>query len=574
MGHLGATIILIHILFWTVCSGLPKCKRDEYACANRRCVSSVFLCDKVDDCGDGSDEVSCKQDRPYLMVPRAPTPSPQAPCGPSEFSCGDGECIPHAFRCDHSEDCADRSDEQDCDKNECEENNGGCSHLCLDQPMGVLCDCPPGMMLVGDTQCEEIDECLSNDVCSQICIRVNGTLSCDCHKGYIMGPHTGQCTVIGDKAVIAFSSLTGLRSVDTLGEEYRQVTASSTTPGPVAMLVANRTIYWASSEQGTIYRTSLEGNAHESVLLLRSQGTILGLAVDWIHHLLYWTNTNTHSVNVATLDGSQRRLLVEGLSKPTGVAVEPLEGLLFWADAGTTPRIERASLDGRGRTTLVTSVLQSPVAIAVDLPRKLLYWADAGRHSLSRVNFDGRQRKTVLESNGYLDRPFGLAVFEGHVFWSDQASGTVNRASKHDGSSTLVLLGQTSSPGGLAVVHPVLQPHGEAACGFLEKVCPSGCVLEFFSEKAMPGYTCLSPTDPPKISSYQPPLKSDLSEASFAWIVSLIVLLSLLLVWLLWWWSSSTQRSPSLHADDFLGESRDPLMPAAPLNGHLLNETA
>ncbi|XP_012694849.1 low-density lipoprotein receptor-like [Clupea harengus] len=615
MGHLGATIVLIHILFWTICSGkrpctgfictdgrcialssmcdghadcsdgsdelpvtcgLPKCKRDEYACANRRCVSSVFLCDKMDDCGDGSDEASCEPDRARPTIPSAP--SPHAFCAPSEFRCGDGECITHAFRCDHSEDCTDGSDEQDCDKNECLENNGGCSHLCVDQPMGVLCDCPPGWMLLGDTQCEEIDECLSNDVCSQICVHANGTLTCECHKGYVKGPRMEECTAIGDRAVIAFTSSTGLRSVDTSGQEYRQVTASSTTPSPVAALVANRTLYWAGSEQGTIYRTSLEGNAHKSVLLLRSHGTILGLAVDWIHHLLYWTNTNTHSVNVASLDGSQRRLLVGGLSKPTGVAVEPLEGLLFWADAGTTPRIERASLDGRGRTTLVTSALQSPVAIAVDLPRKLLYWADAGRRSVSRISFNGQQRKTVLESNGYLDRPFGLAVFEGHVFWSDQASGALCRASKHNGSSALVLLGQVASPGGLAVVHPVLQPHGQAVCGFPGRVCPSGCMPELFSETALPRFTCLTPTEHPGSLSYHPRLTSDLSEASFTWIVSLIVLLSLLLVGLLlWWWrvELSSTCGPSLHADDSLRESCDPLMPAAaPLDGHLLKVTA
>lgn len=32
--------------------------------------------------------------------------------------------------------------------------------------------------------------------------------------------------------------------------------------------------------------------------------------------------------------------------------------------------------------------------------------------TISRVNFEGRDRKTVVESNGYLDQPFGLAVFE------------------------------------------------------------------------------------------------------------------------------------------------------------------
>lgn len=37
---------------------------------------------------------------------------------------------------------------------------------------------------------------------------------------------------------------------------------------------------------------------------------------------------------------------------------------------------------------------------------------DQGTKTISRVNFEGRHRKTVVESNGYLDQPFGLAVFE------------------------------------------------------------------------------------------------------------------------------------------------------------------
>lgn len=46
------------------------------------------------------------------------------------------------------------------------------------------------------------------------------------------------------------------------------------------------------------------------------------------------------------------------------------------------------------------------------MPRQLLYWMDQGTKTISRVNFEGHHRKTVVESNGYLDEPFGLAVFE------------------------------------------------------------------------------------------------------------------------------------------------------------------
>lgn len=70
----------------------------------------------------------------------------------------------------------------------------------------------------------------------------------------------------------------------------------------------------------------MDGKPQEPVLVLKGQGSVLGLAVDWIHHLLYWTDAETDSVNVAPLDGSAQRLLVGGLDKPTGVAVEPLLG--------------------------------------------------------------------------------------------------------------------------------------------------------------------------------------------------------------------------------------------------------
>nr|XP_046149072.1 low-density lipoprotein receptor-related protein 8-like [Oncorhynchus gorbuscha] len=110
----------------------------------------------------------------FLKFQRAPHT-----CFSSDFSCGDSQCMPHSWRCDRLPDCADASDEDDCDQNECLVSNGGCSHLCVDLPIVFLCDCPAGMRLVHDTKCEEIDTCLDTDVCNQLCVHVNGTFSCD-----------------------------------------------------------------------------------------------------------------------------------------------------------------------------------------------------------------------------------------------------------------------------------------------------------------------------------------------------------------------------------------------------------
>lgn len=62
----------------------------------------------------------------------------------------------------------------------------------------------------------------------------------------------------------------------------------------------------------------------DSLSVLRVQGPVSGLAVDWIHHLLYWTSMGSGSVHVGLLDGSAQRALVPGLQKPSAVAVDPL----------------------------------------------------------------------------------------------------------------------------------------------------------------------------------------------------------------------------------------------------------
>lgn len=73
-------------------------------------------------------------------------------------------------------------------------------------------------------------------------------------------------------------------------------------------------------------RVSLDGKQKDPVLVLRDKGSVTGLAVDWIHQLLYWTSTRDSSVDVARLDGSAQHQLITELEKPSAVAVHPLRG--------------------------------------------------------------------------------------------------------------------------------------------------------------------------------------------------------------------------------------------------------
>lgn len=55
---------------------------------------------------------------------------------------------------------------------------------------------------------------------------------------------------------------------------------------------------------------------------------------------------------------------------------------------------------------------------------------------------------------------FLSVLLQGFVYWSEEVTHSICRANKHNGSQLQVLLKNVTSPGGVVVSHPVLQPNG------------------------------------------------------------------------------------------------------------------
>ncbi|KAH3871069.1 low-density lipoprotein receptor-related protein 12-like [Dreissena polymorpha] len=84
---------------------IHTCRQGQFLCTNGRCITGSYRCDGQDDCGDDSDETSCRNTSPSLTS-----------CGFNEFRCVrvsflQNPCIPSYFVCDGDNDCGDNSDE-------------------------------------------------------------------------------------------------------------------------------------------------------------------------------------------------------------------------------------------------------------------------------------------------------------------------------------------------------------------------------------------------------------------------------------------------------------------------------
>lgn len=94
---------------------------------------------------------------------------------------------------------------------------------------------------------------------------------------------------------------------------------------------------------------------------------------------------------------------------------------IFWSDWNRqNPKIEWANADGSGRDIFLQGdAVKIPNSIAIDFDTESLCYADAGTKKIECVHIDTRQQRLIAENCTY---PFGIAVTDEHIYWSDWIS--------------------------------------------------------------------------------------------------------------------------------------------------------
>lgn len=199
---------------------------------------------------------------------------------------------------------------------------------------------------------------------------------------------------------------------------------------------------------------------------------------------MYWTDGERNSIEVAELDGSNRKLLIwTDLDNPRAITLHYHLGLMFWSDWGKQAKIESAHMDGSNRKTLISDRLVWPNGLAIDRPAQRLYWNDGKLSTIESSDLDGKNRKVIITKAPH---PYGLVVVGNHIYWTDWETQALHRADKLNGSDSVEIRKKLE---GLMDVRSVQSDNiAENACGTNNGGCSHLCLRNPTS------YTCACPT--------------------------------------------------------------------------------
>ncbi|MEQ2179004.1 hypothetical protein GOODEAATRI_020078 [Goodea atripinnis] len=373
-------------------TAVKECKAEEFRCTNGQCISNAFVCDKDNDCYDGSDEVAC----------------PEPTCNTRSFQCNNSLCVPLIWKCDGDRDCLDGSDEwpQNCEGRQTENKLSQCKFQ--------------------EFQC-------SNGNCIPSIWRCDGDADC------LDRSDEFNCRTV---ATLFFTTQHEVRELTVDRSEYVRLIPELKNALALDMDMLNKSIFWSDLSLKKIFSSNIDmasDSANHNVVIGSGIEAPEGLAVDWIHGNIYWTDRTLKTISVATAEGNKRKTLItEKLGRPRAITVDPENRMHV--------------------------LIKSPINCSN------FYSTKTNPHC-----FSSKQEK---------------------VFWTDPINGSVFGANRLTGRDINELVTGLKTPEDIVLYHNLKQPFGVNWCregSIINGGCEFLCLPAPLLEKDSPKYTCACP---------------------------------------------------------------------------------
>ncbi len=200
-----------------------------------------------------------------------------------------------------------------------------------------------------------------------------------------------------------------------------------------------------------------------------------GIAYDWVHEKIYWTDSRNRSIYAMNTDGSQI-VDISRVERPRAIAVHPCKGYMFytdWGRFGAGAKIVRATMAGTLKKEIVNTNLTQPSGLTIDFEEDMLYFTDAVREVIERISINGTDRRVLVTATIY---PFAITVDRDYIYWTDLQLRGVYRAEKHTGANMVEVVKRLdNSPRDIQVYSLSRQNCTVAACSVNNGGCAFSC---------------------------------------------------------------------------------------------------
>uniref|UniRef100_A0A672Q6C7 Low-density lipoprotein receptor-related protein 5-like n=1 Tax=Sinocyclocheilus grahami TaxID=75366 RepID=A0A672Q6C7_SINGR len=288
--------------------------------------------------------------------------------------------------------------------NECSQNNGNCTHLCLASPSGAQCRCA-----------------------SHYTLEANGR-NCSSPSSFLLFSQKSSISrmVLGEQSpdmILPIHVMKNLRAI-------------SFDP-------LERLVYWVDGRQN-IRRAQDDGSQASTVMTPTNLHPKQphDLSLDPYSRTVYWTCETTNTINIHCMDGHViGEVLKDDVDKPRAIVVNAEKGYMYFTTVqDRSAKIEGASLDGTERESLFTTGLIRPVALALDNKLGKLFWVDADLKRIESSDLSGANRIILQDSN--ILQPVGLTVLGDHLYWIDKQQQMIECVDKLTGEKRTRIQGR------------------------------------------------------------------------------------------------------------------------------------